>query len=97
MCKSTTLSRWPGWLCLGTGLLCALLAACGECAEGGPCDAEDVSYSYPSSRQACSTLSESDCERASHCIMDSVCASAASCSGAGCSEVCDLVRVCVPY
>src|SRR5262245_32258946 len=79
--------------------LCAALAACSDESEpcfNAPCDDVDVSYSSPDP-VPCESLSESACQSSSHCVMDSVCVSARPCNGAGCSEVCELARVCVPY
>ena len=82
----------------GAPLVCALLLACQEdfdCSDGY-CDASELEYSSPAPAP-CDTLDESTCEHSSHCIMDSLCVSARSCNGPGCTDLCELVRACVPY
>ena len=93
---------WTRVACVARPLLCVtlllgLLGACSECGDG-LCDDEADIYAYSSpAPPSCSSLSHSACERSSHCILDSVCASSSACSSTRCSETCDLVQVCVPY
>src|SRR5688572_9229502 len=100
------LGRRAAWLWTMPWVLAAALGACGSeadcdlnscptCSCGPLADVLDETLNEDSD-VPCGSLREDACQRAGHCIMDSICV-APACTGPGCSDTCELARVCVPY